>query len=219
VEVTTPVRDYDVQQPADGSTQAGRLIVLSVQPQVSGLAQLTRDHQLHLIAGLTYVDAVRGASANLGHHVTPLAQVDLYSFLHRDHISTVVSSVGAGTLWLLDSVLARGVWRGIAQARLDAQMGLRWSAGAGFTFVADISRPPAGTNIDATFVTADLSVRHRRTNVLVVELGARYTERAPYLLSSEFAWRRRELWGFLTLYTATRMQLSTSRSTREMIEM
>jgi len=218
VEVSAPVSDYEIQEPAGRLPQARQLNVVSVQPQVSGLAQLTRDHQLHLIAGLTYVDVVRGSNANLGYPVAPIAHVNLFSYLHRDHISSVFSSVGAGTLWFLDPVLARGVWRGIAQARLDAQMGLRWSAGAGFTFAADVLNPPAaGMDYDATVVAADSSVRYRWTNVIVAELGGRFTERAPYLSSSEFAWRRRELWAFLTLYTAARMPLSTSRPTKDII--
>jgi hypothetical protein len=222
VQISVPVRDYNSQEIAQGTSQTGQLNVVSVQPQLSLLEEWTRHHRLKVIAGFTYVEAVWGPNTNLGYHFTPLTEVELNSHLYHARAFAVESSVDAGTSWFLDPVLGRGVWRGIVRGGLDAQMGFHWRAGAHLAFSTDITSPPmvdGTTPVDGTVLASDFSVRYRWPNLLVVEFGGRFSERAPKLSTPGFTWHARELWAFLTLYTATRMSLTSSRSFGNTMEM
>jgi hypothetical protein len=222
VQVSVPVRDYDIQEIAQGTSPTGPLNAVSVQPQLSLSEELTRSHRLNVIAGFTYAKILRGPDTNLSHPFTPITEVDLNSNLYRTRASAVSSSVGAGTTWSLDPVLGSGVWRGIAHAGFDAQLGFHWSAGAHLTFSTDITTPPTAagaTTVDGTVLGADFSMRYRWPNRLIAEFGGRFSERAPRLSSAGFAWHERELWAFLTLYTATSVPLSRPRSLGNTMEM
>jgi hypothetical protein len=221
VQASVPVSDYDIQKIVQPTSQTGQLNVVSVQPQLNLLEELTRRHQLHLLAGFTYAAVLHGPNTDLGYHFTPLTQVDLNSHLYRARTSAVDSSVGAGTSYYVDPVLGRGVWRGIAQASVNAQMGFHWSAGARVAFSTDITAPAVagGPPVDGTLAAADFSVRYRWPNLLVAEFGGRFSERAPRLSSPDFTWHERELWAFLSLYAATRVSWTTARSPSNAIQM
>ena len=229
IEASAPVFDYDFQDITQASAPAGHTNIASIQPQMGFLEELSRRHQLHFVAGLTFAYALQGSNTKLGHHVTPLVRVDLNSTLYRTRATAVQSSVGAGTNWLVDPVLGTGVWRGVAQANFDATIGPHWTTGARFMFTTNLSaRLPTADGpsangapiyIDETIVSAEIPVRHRWSNLLLVEFGGRFAERAPRLSAPRFAWRERELWAFLTLFAATRVQLSTARSPGNTIEM
>jgi hypothetical protein len=214
LEISVPVSIYDIQEnTGDALAPKGSTNVFSLQPQIHLIEMLNRNHRLRLAAGLTYAgSAGGGAATDLGHLVTPLALIGLDSDLYRSHSASVRSSVSFETTWFVDPVLGRGIWRGIGNAGVDALVGLRWSAGLRFSSTIDMTKPPAAyAETDGTLVSAESSVRYRWTDVVVVELGSRYTERGPYLGTSNFAWRGREVWGFLTLYTWSRVRLTSVR--------
>jgi hypothetical protein len=48
-------------------------------------------------------------------------------------------------------------------------------------------------------VQVEVPFRYRWSSQLMVEIGGRYSERAPNLFADDFAWRYRELWAFVTL--------------------
>ena len=206
------IADVDIQGISPGTAQAGRMNVLSLQPQVGILEELTRRHQLRLVAGFTYASALRRTDTGLvgnppWHPITPLLQIDLNSLLQRTRTAVVRSSLGAGTTWFVDPVLGVAVLRGIAQARLDAALGPNWSVGARCGFATDLTeRLPAvgGISPDETVVSAEIPIRYRWTSQLVAEFGGRYAERAPHLSAPDFSWHNRELWLFFTLLTTTR---------------
>jgi hypothetical protein len=220
VEASVPISDYDIQQRGGTSMPNGPINLVAIQPQLSVLEQLNRRHKLHVTAGLTYADVVRGSTATLGNHFTPIGQVGLDSELYRTPPFKLRSSVNAGATWFMDPVLGSGRWRGSTDAVITAQMGRRWSGSLHVNFVTDISSPPV-TNIllDGTMVSVDASLRYRWPRILVAELGGRFSERAPRLGSSEFAWHGRELWAFLSLYAATRVSLTGQRATQDAIGM
>jgi hypothetical protein len=212
LELSVPVFDYDIQAGSSDVAQGARINVVTFQPQVGLADQVARDHQVRLVAGITYAEELRGGAAVTGNRVSPLGQLSVNSVLYRDLSTAVRSGASAGVTWFLDPVLGDGRWRAVATVELSAQMGSRWSAGTRSSFVTDISRPPpAATPVDETMFSADCSLRYVWPRAASVELGGRFSERAPSLASSEFAWHGRELWAFLSVYAATRVPLSGVR--------
>jgi hypothetical protein len=216
LEAFATIADADIQGISPVTNEAGRTNVFSVQPQVGILQELSRSHQLHLLAGLTYAAAIRRLDASqTWHPVTPIFAVDLRSVLRRTRDAVVRSSLGAGTTWYADPVLGVAVVRGIAQANLDAQLGLKWTVGIHGTFATDLTRrlPTVNGGIppDETIVSAEIPFRYRWSEQWVAEFGGRLAERGPHLATPSlaapnFALRsqEREMWVFLTLLTVPR---------------
>ncbi len=207
VDAVVSVIDTDSQEVELASGQPGDLNVLLIQPQVGIREELTGRQQLHLAAGFSYAVTLRRTDiANLTWYPAPLLQIDLISVLQRTRTAVVRSTLGAGTTEFVDPVLGAVVSRGLAQAGVDAQLGL-WSVGARCAFATDLSRTlPTIGNVfpDETAVSAEIPVRYRTSRHLVVELGGRYTERAPHLGAPGFAWHNRELWLYLNLTASSR---------------
>jgi hypothetical protein len=216
LETFATIADADIQGIAPATNQAGRTNVFSVQPQVGILQELSRRHQLHLLAGFTYAAALRRLDASqTWNPVTPIFAVDLRSVLSRTRDAVVRSSLGAGTTWYVDPVLGVAVVRGIAQANLDAQLGLKWTMGIHGAFATDLTGPLPTTNggipPDETVVSAEIPFRYRWSSTWEAEFGGRFAERGPHLsapslAAPNFALRsqEREMWVFLTLLTIPR---------------
>jgi hypothetical protein len=212
--LSAPTSAYDIQP--IGSSEGSKM-VFSAQPQISLLGSLSRRERIVVIAGFTYADLLRGTTTGFGSHVTPLALLGFDSDLYKTRITTVRSFVNASTAWYVDPVVGQGILRGVAQAGLSCQVGPRWSAGQNVSFAADLSQPSSSNAVtDGTLISADARVGYRWTSVFTIELGGRYSERGSRLSSSDFAWRGREVWGFLTLYTASRMGLTSARPVRSL---
>ena len=202
-----------------GTSSDARVNVLTVQPQIGVVDDLSRSHRLRAFAGLTYAAVL--IKPNTGREWlpwTPLLRADLDSLLSRSRASTVRSTLAAEVAWFADPVLGAAVLRGTTQVRLDAELGRRWIVGARATFTSDLSKPlvppvAGGVSPDETVAQLDVPLRYRHSSHLNIEFGARYAERAPNLRASGFAWRNREVWAFFTLFTTTR-QTSTRPSTK-----
>lgn len=198
------------------------LNVLSLEPQLGVRYALTRHHQLHLSAGLAYTIALaKSPQAPAWAPVYPLVQVELTSRWRQAREVEWRSYLGVETDAFTDPVLGTEVLRGTAQARVDLGFGPHWGVGATAVFATDLSSPlqdpgtsstalvQAGASpplpLDETVVTAEVPFYYRRPNHYLVELGGRFTQRAPNLRSPEFAWRSddRELWVFLRFSTLT----------------
>jgi hypothetical protein len=206
------VSDTDVQNPSPLPGQPSDQNILLIQPQVGLREELARRHQLHLAVGLSYAVALRQTDTPLPWYPWPLLQVELNSLLSRTRTAIVRSSLGAGTTAFVDIGLGEVVWRGVAQASVDTQLG-PWSVGTRCSFATDISgRLSAVGNVspDETIVSAEIPVRYRSSRRLIVEFGGRYTERAPHLGAPGFAWHNRELWLFLNLTASSRPLVTRS---------
>lgn len=217
IEALVAVMDTDIGATTQGTTQIGRLNVFSIQPQVGIRQQLSASHQLHLAAGVAYAVALqRSDSSQSWPPFLPIAQIDLTSYLRRSHEMQWRSTVGAATNAFADPVLGVEVLRGTAQARLDVDVGPNWGVGALALFATDITGPlqplgaPAGQGPgalapDETVVSAEIPFHYRWPNRLLVEVGGRFSQRAPHLRSPSFAWREtsREMWMFLSVSTLT----------------
>jgi hypothetical protein len=210
LEALVGLTETDIQGIQLTASPAARVNVFTVQPQVGLLEDLSRRHQMRAFVGLTYAAVLVNPDKSRDWRPwTPLVRADLTSLLWRIRASAVRSTLGASTMWYADPVLAAAVLRGMAEARLDAQLGPRWSIGARGAFTTDFGKPlppysPGGVSPDETIVQVEVPVRYRWTGQIGLEFGGRYAERAPSLAASDFGWRNRELWAFLTLVTTTR---------------
>jgi hypothetical protein len=222
LEVSAPLADYDIQgitqtQPVgtESTSQQGHANYATVQPQLALVESLTRHHYLRLTAGFTYAVSLRDtAMRGAWHPLSPLAQVELNALWLRTRAATLRYAISAGTTWFADPILGQTVQRGIAQARIDAELGPSWSAGLRMAFVTDLfdrlPTPAGGPPFDESFRSVDVSARRRFAHAAIAEFGARYAERAPYLSPSNYldafgsGWHNRELWAFLTLTTEPR---------------
>jgi hypothetical protein len=232
LEVSAPLSDFDIQGiaqtqasnsrvpslpgqtlPSQVPSPLGNANYATVQPQLALTDSLSRRHQLHMVAGLTYAIGLRGTVIG-GNTISPLAQIELSSILMRTHSSALRCSIGAGTTLYADPFLGQAVQRGNVQAHVDAELSRDWAAGLRIAFVTDLSgrlpAPSSGLPPDESFRSVDLAIRRRWANAVVAEFGARYAERAPYLSPSNYldvsnsVWHNRELWGFLSLTTEPR---------------
>jgi hypothetical protein len=216
VEALVAVMDTDIGATTQGSTETGRLNVFSIQPQVGIRQQLSPSHQLHVAAGVAYAVALRRSNGSQSWPpFLPLVQLDLTSYLRRSRDMQWRSTLGAATNAFADPVLGTEVLRGTAQARLDVDVGPNWGVSALAVFATDITGPlqaigsqqagqgPPALAPDETVVSAEIPVHYRWPNQFLVEVGGRFSQRAPHLRSPTFAWREtsRELWMFLSLST------------------
>ena len=215
VEAAVPVMDTDVSATTQGAIETGRLNVFSVQPQLGIRRQLSPSHQLHAAAGVAYAVALRRSDQSQSWPpLLPLVQLDLTSYLRQSRDIQWRSTLGAATAAFTDPVLGAEVLRGTVQARIDADVGPNWGVGALVIFATDITGPlrpigaPAGQGPpalapDETLISAELPFHYRWPNRFLVELGGRFSQRAPHLRSPDFSWRPsgRELWLFLSFST------------------
>jgi hypothetical protein len=226
LEALMAVMDANVSDIPQAGAEPGRLNILSIQPQVGLRQQLGRNHRLHMVAGLNYAAVLRRSEQTHSFPpILPLVQVDLTSVLQRSRDIQWRSTLGAATNAFADPVLGTEVLRGTAQARLDVEMGTTWDIGALAIFATDITGPlqPAGATgtsgagqlaPDETVLSAEIPFRYRWSDRLLVELGARFAQRAPHLQSPSFAWRSngREVWLFFSTTTLPRPMQRPSAS-------
>jgi len=211
-EAAATVADTDSQLPATGTVATGHLNVLMIQPRIGIREQLTRKHELHLAVGVSQIVALRKpADLDLPWYPAPILQIDLNSLLQQTRRAVVSSSLGAGTSAFVDPVLGTAVSRATAQASVDVRWG-PWNAGARCLFTTELSAQNSATEVtppDQTSVSVEIPFRYRSSRQLTMEFGGRYSERAPYLGTKNFAWHNREMWLFLNITTT-----ATPSSTR-----
>ena len=206
LEVRTGIGDIDIQGIRRDSSASGRVNILTLQPQVGLIRDLTRTQQLRLFGGLTYAVVLSSPDDSRDWRtLTPLFRGDLSSVLWRAPASSVRSLLGFEAAWQADPMLGLAVWRTTAFANLDAQLGPGWGAAVRASFTTDLNSPVWVNDrpLDETIVQVEVPFRYRWSSQLVVEMGGRYSERAPNLFADEFAWRSRELWAFVTLTGTT----------------
>jgi hypothetical protein len=216
ISVSSTVSDYDIQAsgataPVGATAPAGRTNMITIQSQIGLAERLNRVHQLQLSAGMIYSKVLKGASASAGSPISPVAQVALNSDFYRTAYLTLRSLVSAGATKVVDPVRGNGRSRGLATAGLNAQIDRRWGCDLRASFASDISKPDSSSAIsdDSMMVSLDSSLRHSWPSLVALEFGARFSERATHPAAPQFAWRGRELWFTLSIYTAATASLSS----------
>ena len=224
LEFSVPVAYYD-SSANGGPTSAARFLL--VQPQVAWVDEWSRGSQLSVAAGLSWADIiVRPGTYQGSNPITPIVRMSLRSIIARTHAFVLRSELSAQVSWYLDPVLGTAVARAPFVARVDAAIGRHWSAGAFVNFTTDVNWSPLpcapsstarnGGCPDETVVGAGIPIRYTWAQLFFVELGGRFSIRAPHFRvpAEDFHWGETEIWATLTLSAATRFSWGTSRATR-----
>jgi hypothetical protein len=215
LEVHAGIGDTHLEGVQVAGATSDRVNLLTFQPEVGLVRDLTRAQQVRLSAGLTYVAVLADPAPGLDWRpLTPIVRADLASRLWRTRASSLRSRLGAEASWYADPVLGLAVWRGTALANLDAQLGPRWHGSLRASFTTDLSAPldtrlTGGVPLDETVGQVEVPFRYRWSSQLALEFGARFAERGPHLLVDDFAWHYRELWAFVTLSSTTHRTRTT----------
>jgi|GEM_PF-6539671 len=216
VEALLGLAETDIRGVQTASSSNARVNLLTVQPQVGVIADVSRNQQLQASAGLSYTSALVNPDPSQNWLPwAPLVRAELTSLLWSVRGSAVRSSLSAGTAWYADPVLGVAVRRATVGMGLEGTFGPRWNAAARVDFITDINKPLApryvgGLEPDETIVQVDVPISCRWNDQLTIEFGARYAERGPNLAASDFSWRNREVWAFATLITTTRQTATRS---------
>ena len=191
-----------------GQTSASGFSALVWQPQVAWQHELTRRHRLELQAGVIIAHPFADPCTMQSFApVAPIGAARLASLLYQARDLRVRGDLSGAASWYLDPVLRTGVPRGQANAGVLADLGTRWTAELSGMVSTNLTRQPLPGNPDETIFMARLPVRFQASRHLVLEAGARYSERAPHLSAPQFAWHGRESIGYVMFTVIERTSL------------
>jgi len=224
LEFSVPVGYYD-SSANGGPTSVTKFLV--VQPQIAWADDLSRRSQLSLAAGISVQDIIAHPATYQGSNpITPIVRTSLRSILASAPTFVLRSELSAQVSWYLDPVLGTTVPRAPFIASIDATMGRHWSAGAFVNFTTDVSWSPLpctpsstarnGGCPDETVIVAGVPIRYTWAQLFFVELGGRFTIRAPHLRvpAEDFHWGETEIWATLTLSAASGFSWGSSSAAR-----
>lgn len=179
---------------------AAQLNAIVLSPRVGWQHRLDRANEIVLSAGLAWAHPLDEATrARPFDNWAPLAEL---AWLGRTRLARgwqLRSTLSAGTAWYLDPVLATGLPRGLATARLAFESGRKLSAEAWAQFATNLTSHPIAGQPDETVLTAGLPVRYRVSPMLIIETGTRFSDRAPHLRASDWQPHGREWVGYVAL--------------------
>jgi hypothetical protein len=176
----------------------------SFEPRVGWQRRLAPQRMLSLLAGVAYTQDVGERSATGSKHdVSPLAEGRLEGHLWREQQRSLSGAFGVEVEYYVDPVVAAAGPRAVATTGLSLGMGQNWNVGLDAAFGTSLKSDPMPGQPDETFVSVALPVRHRVTPHLMMEMGVRYSNRAPHFAADDFEFRQRELWVYLAATATT----------------
>jgi hypothetical protein len=188
----------------------------TVTPAAIWKARLARREDLRVTLGVTYARAVGttppGGTPSLGvtsSAVSPIGSVDLVARITRRNDILFFGHVRSGVDFFLDPVLGTGVPRGFAGLELGATSVSGWTTGLRGDFATALRTTPYPIALgqippDETAFSVALSVRRQVSERLFAELGGRWADRGPALVTSDFQFHQRQLWVYLSVIGTTR---------------
>jgi hypothetical protein len=207
------VSDHDVNRPTSGQTASATQPAPSIpshyhyifiQPQIGFHYEPSHRNQLQLAIGFTYPIYLIGTDpGGLGFPILPYSLIGWTTVLQRARTNVIQLSLTGGTTAFTDPILGYAVLRGSAQASVMAELGPRWRVSTSVVLTTDLSKLPSlnGVSPDETILSVEVPVSYRWPHQMGIDFGGRYGERAPHFSDPNFAWRERELWAYVTLYT------------------
>lgn len=186
----------------------------TVTPAVTWKRHVTPRDDLSLTLGLAYAHALGstppGAIPVLGSSGSatgPIGSFELISrLLRRDQIM-ILAGAGAGVDFYVDPVVGTAGPRGSAGAGLTAISAPRWMIGLRGDFATALRTTPyptvEGFVPDETAFSVSLFVRRWVSKNLLAEIGGRWADRGPALVTPDFSFHQRELWIYFSLTATT----------------
>jgi hypothetical protein len=191
---------------ANGNVTGGTSFLI-VAPQVGWRTHLSRRYDLRLVAGVAYL-------RNLGALPTsrsptpliPVGNAELQGRLYRVNGYATQLTLGLTVDYYVDPILAVAAPRGTASARCNVLFSRDWAGAVEGLFGTNLTaRPlPVSSNPDETVASVGIPIRHRVSENLILEFGARWADRGPHLRARTFAFHQREIWAYLMLTATTR---------------
>jgi hypothetical protein len=198
--------------------------ILLVTPAVTWKRRLTRLDDLRLTLGFTYGRALAAPLGSLapfgtaGSAASPVGSFELDLHLMRREEVTVLATVNTGVEYYFDPILGTAVPRAIIGAGLTAisipawVITLRGDFGTAirtspYSFVETGVAPSLPASLssypDETAFSLTLSDRRRISENFYAEIGGRWADRGPALVTPDFHFHQRQLWVFLALTATT----------------
>ena len=174
------------------------------EPRVGWERRLAPERMLSVLAGVAYTQDVGERSATGSKHdVSPVAEGRLEGHLWREQQRSLSGSFGLQMEYYVDPVVSTAGPRALATTGLSLGMGQNWNVGLDTAFGTSLKGDPMPGQPDETFVSLAVPVRHRVTPHLLMEMGVRYTNRAPHFGADDFKFHQRELWVYLAATATT----------------
>ncbi len=185
--------------------------LLRVTPQVGWRRRFSPTDDLRLAAGIAYGWYLGTApGSGTGSSVSPVGNAEVTRLLLRHRGVGVQGGAGATVEYFVDPILAQAYPRGSVFARALLFVRDNWTVGfegALGTSLRDVGPLPGGTTPpDQTVASISLPIRHRASESLLVEFGARWSDRAPHFEGSYFGFHQRQFWIYTTLTATSRLQ-------------
>jgi hypothetical protein len=190
--------------------------LVTVTPAAIWKARLARREELRVTLGMAYARAFgmapAGAMQPLGaarSAVAPIGSVDLVARLTRRDDILFFGHLLSGVNFYLDPVLGTADPRGYAGLELGTVSVSGWTTGFRGDFGTTLRTTPypiapGQLPPDETAFSLALSVRRRVSEYLFAELGGRWADRGPALVTPDFQFHQRQLWIYLSLTGTTR---------------
>jgi hypothetical protein len=188
------------------STYSTGIEVALVGPSVSWRARRAAGDELRVELGAAVARDVGAVSAVPGGQaVAPTGSVEALLHLGGEDEYGVWTRLRAAVDEFIDPVLSTVYPRTFVAAQTVLVVAPDWSVGLQADFTTSLRTPsPAMMSLDETAFSVVVPVRHRFGPSLIAELGGRWGERAPAIAASDFAFRERQLWVYVSLTADTR---------------
>ncbi len=178
-------------------------------PRLAWRHRLGRSQDVLVSAGVAWAHALNDNRRPFS-DLTPLAE--LAWLTHVGPVAGLIlrSSLSVDTGWHLDPVLVTALPRALASARVALE-GTHDSAELWAQFATNGTARPIAAQPDETVLTGGLRLTWRASDMLLLEVGSRFSDRAPHLRARNWHLHAREWVG----YVAATMMMSTTRSPAE----
>jgi len=139
-----------------------------------------------------------------GRDVSPTGRVEALVHLVGEDEYGLFVRLRAAVDEFVDPILAQVYPRGLVAGQLTLVQAPDWSFGVQGDFVTSLRTSAAPSGFDETAFSLVMHIRHRVNDNLIVEVGGRWSERAPALAASNFGFHAQQLWGYVSLTADTR---------------
>ncbi len=207
------IHDLSARDTVDARTGLGSLWLstglqlLSVAPHVGWRHLVTRDSSFRAGVGLVYTDLVSRPPTACGvaaqdlpqTTLSPVADAAVSTVFYERHDLSLAANVNTAATWYFDPVLARSLAIGGAGVQIAAIFPPKLSVRLDVYFSTSLRSHPLDGNPDETIFTSVLPIRYQVSPDVYVEVGGRWSDRAPHLKAQAFEFHRREMWIYATV--------------------
>lgn len=190
--------------------------ILTITPLFGWAGHVTRDLDLRLLGGITYVNVLKvppvpvAAGSNTltqpSSEVRPAADAQMSVRVITQGQVLVRSNTQVRADYFVDPVLGVATPRGLILTGLTATFAPAWMVGVNGSFTTSLSAHalPGTPRPDETIVAVSLPAQHRLSENLVMEMGARWADAGPHLSTGGLGFHQRQVWIYLMLTATSR---------------